>query len=191
LILFLILIGALLFGKLSRMCGGGSPRLPLGLDQWLYAVPYGVVAALAANLWVALGVYLLAVLAKRTGHGQYMDLGTWNTPVKPERLDPVVSLFYGPDTFDNYWRDFCGLVVTGAAVSLGAFLTLLVTGTPLLAFGVLLGGMLKGVAYSIGWRFKESLTEYHVEPTACGEFLTGFFAGVPLALALWVLLGVV
>jgi len=33
-------VGALLYGWNSRMAGGGPPKLPLGLDQWIYAIPY-------------------------------------------------------------------------------------------------------------------------------------------------------
>lgn len=193
------LTGALIFGYLSRMCGGAPPKLPLGLDQHLYAVPYALVTYLALNVSgasvaiMAIGTflaYLGAFLGKRTGHGQYMDLGSWESKVDPERLDSVVRLFWGPDintledtSKGNYWRDFTGLVVTGFLVSIVASLALLFTGHLLLGLGVLLGGAAKGVAYMIGWKSPIG------KPTEIGEFLTGVFGGLPLVYALIILIG--
>lgn len=97
-----ILLGGLGYGYLSRMCGGAPPKLPLGLDQWLYAIPYGVVAYLAvANPSVAIAAAVLsyfgAFLGKRTGHGQWFSLGEVVKAIEPEKLDFVATAFFGED----------------------------------------------------------------------------------------------
>lgn len=46
--IFMVLLVALVGGWISRMCGGGKPKLPWGLDQWIYALPYGACLALFA-----------------------------------------------------------------------------------------------------------------------------------------------
>lgn len=194
--LITITIFVSLYGVLSRMCGGGYLDLPYGLDQWIYALPYGILGALCGILlggWpFVVGFFIVsfafAFLGKRTGHGSYMDLATWTKGnEEPERLDFIVRLFFGRDKFtaDNqYQRDLFGLCVTGAFVTLGAVGCLIYTGHYILAPLVFLGGAAKGLAYIIGW----SINPGHVpnsqseldEATEVGELLTGVFGGIPL-----------
>lgn len=174
------------------MCGGSKPKLPLGLDQHLYAVPYAFIGYLLNPLWIPL-CYISAFLGKRTGHGQYMDLGRWLKKVTNERLDFIVKWFFGDDTFDNKDRDLCGLIITGVLTSFGTGVALLVSGHYLLALGILLTGAAKGPSYVIGWKYKDSfgklLTKVHLEPTKIGEFFTGFFPGCVIVLTILTLLG--
>lgn len=195
------------------MCGGGLPKLPLGLDQWLYAIPYGVLGFLALlpligpigtpyPWWIWIGPilsYMGAFLGKRTGHGQWMDLGSFTGIIKPERLDFINRLFFGRDINEtlvvkgNYWRDFIGLSISGLAVSLIASICLIIGGHIVAGLLVALGGFLKGFAYMIGWSVNgdsrtEFLGEHLDEATELGEFLTGFFGGFPMFYCIIILL---
>jgi hypothetical protein len=189
------------------MAGGSPPKLPLGLDQWIYAIPYGAVSYLAASLtpwmplWGIIGLTLLgyatAFLGKRTGHGQYLDLGTWTRKITPEKLDFLVELVFGKDknalednVKGNPNRDRFGLFVTGAVVASGCSIALMLSpGGIIPGLLVLLGGGAKAAAYTFGWSLDEKLKgtlgdklrPHHLhEPTGIGEYLTGFLGGLPL-----------
>lgn len=169
-----VLAFILLGGFISRMCGGGKPKLPLGIDQWLYAIPYGVITYLYSQsiLWSVLA-YLGAFLGKRTGHGGWMDLGTWTKPREDERLEFIIKALHGK--IYEYWYDFIGLCLVGLAVSL---MSAVIVGSvsPLAGFILMLSGALKAVAYSIGWKIRR-------KPTEIGEFLTGIFGYAGIAIA--------
>lgn len=146
-------------GALSRMAGGGLFKLPLGLDQWLYALPYAAVYFVLPDgwqwYWAALGAllsYAGAFLGKRTGHGQYIHL-KWGklNPAEFERLDFIVKLVFGPDKGGQYWRSVFGLAVTGLACTLLAGVCFAVSGAWAGAALVWAGGAAKGLAYMMGW----------------------------------------
>lgn len=173
----LTLIGALGYGWLSRMCGGGKPDLPFGLDAILYASLYGVVGFLLVGLWGAVFSFLFAFLGKRMGHGRFIDLGTWKKPAEREKLEYLMKPIWAVEDKSPAFYDFIGLSLSGLVCGLGLGGALILSGTSvLLGAGVMLGAALKGVSYAIGW----GLPIKH--PTELGEFLTGFFAGVPLIL---------
>lgn len=169
LIIFGLLCFAMLGGWISRMCGGGWPKLPYGLDQWLYAVPHGIVGYLATEKygWWAvlgcLGAYFCAFLFKRTGHGQYFDLGTTTKllvkasgKLNVERVDFIVSWLMGPDPNTvregpgSFRRDYLGMCVTGILLSLGTSIALFTGAYWQLALIVLSAGATKGLWYYIG-----------------------------------------
>ena len=198
---FAVILGLSIFlsvpyGILSRMCGGGFVKLPYGLDQWLYAFPFAILGYLSIGWWGVLLAGIFAFLGKRTGHGQYMDLGSWTGIVKPERLDLIVKWFFGKDPNKTHQgagskvRDFFGLCVTGAFTALGASIALALGGHLWLSLIVFLGGAAKGVAYLVGWdAWWPEMGHNLDEPTEVGEFFCGFFAGVPLFFSiLWLLL---
>jgi hypothetical protein len=162
-IAFLALVGAVVY----RIRGGLSPWMPRPVDQLIFALPYAVIAAKEHNrsTWWFFGVLIITTIALMPGHGQYMDLGTWNAPVDPERLDFIVQLFFGDDNYNNYWRDFFGLAVTGLVVTLPAAISLYKK--PVLAILLFLSGALKAVAYGLSW--------YLGFETEGGEYLTGLF----------------
>lgn len=187
----------LLGAFLSRMCGGMKPKLPWGLDQWLYALPYGLLpgAALwALNPYVAVGLGLLsyigAFLGKRTGHGGGLDLGTWTKPRGDERLEFLIKPLHGK--IPEYWYDALLLAVTGLAVSLVASAAI-ATVHPLAALPTLVGGLLKPLPYMLGWKLHpkgESSSKIHEldEATEVGEAGTGFLGYLGLGLSAIVLL---
>jgi len=113
--------------------------------------------------------------------------------VEPERLDFITKWIFGADTFDNPRRDLCGLILTGVFVTVGAAATLIANGYFPLALLILFGGALKGLAYVIGWKYKERFEKPRFgvssEATKVGELLTGLFAGVTIVLTLVALVG--
>lgn len=158
---------------LSRMSGGGWPKLPLGLDQWCYALPYLLICWPVAGLWSILP-YICAVMGKRTGHGGFMDLGRWKRKRDEERLEFIIRHLKGKIPDSRY--DFIGLAITGVSVSFVPVLVLLAS-NPVHSFVLLVSGAAKAVAYWIGWEFAPN-------PTETGEVLTGAFAGLGIALIL-------
>lgn len=183
---------ALCGGWISRMCGGAPPKLPWGLEQSIYALPY-MVAALPATVtfgaWAfsrtreresfksaIILPYLCAFIAKRTGHGGGIDLGTSTVPRKDEKLEVLTRPLRGK--LSEYWYDALFLSVTGLAVTLLAGVCIAVV-APLSGLLILVSGLLKGPAYMAGWAVYpkghgKGLPHLN-EATAIGEFLTGFF----------------
>ena len=94
--------GAAIGGFISRMCGRKSV-IPFGLEQWLYALPYGLI--FIGSLW-GIPAYIAAVLGKRTGHGQYIHLGYLPRQdySMDEKLDFLLVPFFGVDRGGAYWR---------------------------------------------------------------------------------------
>lgn len=183
----LVLFAALIWAWISRMCGGGWPKLPFGLDQWIYAIPHGVLGFVALGWWGLLA-YPVAILGKRTGHGQWFDMGTSpahndQTGLKPEKLDFIVKWFMGTDD-GSYRRDFVGMAVSGFFIAIGSVVALFASGHPLLAILVTVGGLCKPVGYALGqWvapRWGGEHNEY-------GEFIAGFIDTLCVGIAIWAL----
>lgn len=181
-----LLIFALLGGWISRMCGGAPPKLPFGLDQWLYALPYGALIAYALHLAFphsatiiisgTLGLYLLTVMAKRTGHGGGMDLGHSTVARKDEALEFLIKRWRG--RISEYAYDFLLLAITGLAVTLPSAIALIFI-SPACALLMIYSGVCKSISYVIGWRIYphgEGKGLPHLrEATAIGEFVSGYF----------------
>ncbi|MCC7305831.1 MAG: hypothetical protein IT558_06180 [Alphaproteobacteria bacterium] len=188
----------------SRMCGGAPPPLGRPYTQILYAIPLGLICLKS-------GVFTLAAFAgayfgKSTGHGQWMSLAHVIKKVHEEPLDFIVTWFWGPDprviASDDaqavilsreygltklYWRCVSGLVVVGTAVTIIPALIFGVFVSPVGALLLLISGALKGPAYMIGWKIYPTgggsgIPELN-QATQIGEFLTGLFTGVAIALA--------
>lgn len=202
--LILALLFALAGGWISRMCGGAPPKLPHGLDQWIYALPYLAAPLVFCGLnFVSVAApfaYISAVFGKRAGHGQYMDLGFTVRSTEPERLDFLVLLLMGKDhnpaamnptvltRKERYARDALGLIFTGLSVTLMCGLVIALAGEVLTGLLICLSGALKAPAYMIGWAIYPAAQGKGIphlnEATAIGEFLTGFFGYGILAMIL-------
>lgn len=163
----MILLFSLLGGWISRMHGGGWPRIPYSPDAWLYALPYGAIAFFAANIWWAIPAYLIAVMGKRTGHGNFMSLDHYKGATHgDERLEFIIKPLR--PHLSPYWYDALGLALTGSVVALGTGIVLAPT-APILAAVLVLCGAGKALAYMVGWKVSVD------KPTEIGEFLTGVF----------------
>lgn len=95
------------FAILSRMDGGGYNYLKYGLTSWIVSIPI-LLCALDMTLTnypilVAIPIsglaYGISVLGWRMGLGQYNRIVYANryTLVEPEKIDPIVSFFFGKD----------------------------------------------------------------------------------------------
>lgn len=169
------------------MAGGAPPKLPLGLDQWIYAAPYGIVVFLELlstvgtlydpypwHVWYLSAFALLcAFLGKRTGHGGGIDLGRWNKDRDPERLEFIIIRLRG--RIPEYWYDVLLLSLTGLAVTLVP--GILVAFVNPWGVAIALSGILKGPSYMVGWKIYPKGKGWGIphlnEATAIGEFLTG------------------
>ncbi len=178
---------ALAWGWIKRMSGGAPPKLPLGLDQWVFALPYllcafPVLIASAGAAKFSKGkiasifvIYMAAVTGTRTGHGGGIDMGTSTKERKDEALEFIIKPLHG--RISEYWYDALLLAVTGLAVTIPAGLGLAFI-NPLAGLSVAASGLWKAVAYMIGWMIYpegqgRGLTHLN-EATAIGEFLHGF-----------------
>lgn len=197
-VLLIVLCAALCGGWISRMCGGAPPKIPWGLDQWLYALPYLIVSlpgtiALGAYLGLknkdkayfkaaVLAPYLGAVIGKRTGHGGGIDLGTWTEARDDEALEFLIKPLHG--RISEYWYDVLLLSVTGLMVTIMAG-SIVWFVDPLAGALIILSGIMKGPAYMIGWAIYPKGSGRGIphlnEATAIGEFLTGAFGWAALA----------
>lgn len=162
---FLTTLGAVIY----RVRGGLTPALPRPFDQVLFSLAYGAAVYKASGRsWIAFLIVIAATTAAlATGHGQYMDLGTYNASVEPESLDFLVQWIFGADNFAHYWRDAFGLAVTGIVVTIPCALGLVWYRQWLPAGIIGLSGVLKYPAYEISHSLGHG--------TVLGEYLTGAF----------------
>jgi len=148
----------------SRMAGGGWPKLPYGLDAWILAAPY-LLFYPAIGLWI-LPAYLGAVLGIRLGHGRFFQ---YKQPFKagsePEKIEFLID-----DTLPVYWQKFMGMALTGFAVTLTLGFILNLYGFIAAGLIVWLSGALKAIAYML-------------PETWHSELLRGAFLGLGVALA--------
>lgn len=176
-------------GWVSRMCGGAWPRLPWGLDQWLYSIPYALIVLGATDsVLLTLLIFIGVVIGKRVGHGSGIDLGRAQK-IEPPRnlLDSLISKICWKRP--PYQRDIIFLAATGQMTTFLPALVVSFINLPA-ALALAVSGALKGPAYMIGWAIYPQGSGRGIaglnEATAMGEFLTGVFAylGIVLALAL-------
>lgn len=190
------------------MAGGGWPKLPYGLDQHIYALPYAILGGIMT--WTVgmnpFGIlagsalsYATAFLAKRTGHGQYF-LPFSAQRVEAERLDFLVKLAFGrdprvvPSNFPLdvlrrnitsygerklFLRNIFGMFVTGFGVGLGAMAIALYTGYYVVAGLLALSTAAKALSYYIGYL----VTKDPNRRTFFGEIITGVLGGIGLVLS--------
>lgn len=194
---------ASLGGWLSRMCGGGPPKLPWGLDQWIYGLPYALIALpVTATIGALVGLeekdrkymwatillpYAGAVVGKRTGHGGGIDMGTWTGERDDEALEFLIKPLRGK--ISEYWYDALLMAVTGFIVTLFAGM-FLIPFHPIAGTILMLSGLTKAPAYMIGWAIYPTGGGKGIphlnEATAIGEFLAGFFAYGVLGIVAWI-----
>lgn len=124
---------------------------PRPFNQIVFALPYAYVCYDVISWW-CLFIIIPTTLGLLTGHGKFMDLGSWKKDAEDETLEFLIKPLEGK--ISNYWYDVLGMGITGLAVTLAAGIVL---ASPLLA----LSGLLKAPAYMIGRNTEE------------GEFLTG------------------
>ena len=144
---------------LSRMSGGGKPKLPWGLDQWILPLPYLLFWPVIG--WWIVPAYLCAVLGLRLGHGRGFN---YNQPFepgsKPERVEALI-----PNDISVWCRKFLIMVLTGLAVTLGTSLALLHSGEYFPSLLLFFSGGAKALAY--------------LSPkTEISEYLRGSFLGL-------------
>lgn len=176
----------------NRIHGGGLvPSSSKGINNALFAIGVmapGIIAYLSAGNDVlqlsslAIPLAFGAVVAlKGTGHGQYFDLATWPTPVSDEKLDFIVKLFYGDDTYTSYSRDAFGLLVTGLFAVLPAAIFLGVYGGVIPAILLAVAGACKPLGYMIGWAYNPTGVEQDKpEPNVVGEYFHGALLGLTI-----------
>lgn len=172
---------ALVWGWVSRMCGGGKPHIGKIPENMFYALPHGILGYVALGWWGIPLAFGFAWLGKATGHGQYFDLGT--SPVdQPEKMDFIVRWIMGPDRKPSELRDYVGMCVSGMLIALGSVIALGIGGHILFAALVLCGGAFKGAAYEIG---KLAAKPTGIRYNEIGEYLTGFADIFAVSLAAW------
>lgn len=162
------------------MCGGGKPKLPFGLDQWVYALPYGLCLATFSPIGAILS-YIAAVGGKRTGHGQYHGRAGYVAPLEEqEQLDFIVKWFFGPDT-GGYWRKQFGLAITGMAVTLVCGIAYGIEFDALRGAAIAFSGASKVLAYMLAYFIYDKIGFRKFKATEMGEFFTGVFGWGSLA----------
>jgi len=150
-----------------RMRGGLGPHITHPIKQVLYALPYAYITYLYVDSFILVFISLgLTVLALVKGHGHNMDLGDW-----PHDADYEWYEFHKPlhGRISEYWYDVIGMCISGLTYTLPS-------GIISLNVWLAISGILKAPAYMIGWKVQGR--------TELGEWLTGGFAGLSLALLL-------
>jgi hypothetical protein len=192
-----ILLLSIYLGISSRIHGGGFLKeLPKQVRNFLWALPFAWVTGIVLNihygLWIAITgsilVTALCMLGKTLGHGNGIDLGHFK-PKKPVKYEPEKAeypLLWLRGRIHDYWYDVILMAWFGLLSVLGASIAFGFVSIPA-AIIIALGGLMKGVAYMIGWAVYdegtgEGLEEFN-EATEIGEFLTGVFAGLALGVA--------
>jgi len=176
-ILSIVLI-TLIGGLISRMSGSKDFNIGYGLEQWLYALPYGLIN-ITASWWQALLSYVGAFVGKRTGHGGGIDMGTYPHPRDPEKLEYLIIKLRG--RIPEYWYDALLMSITGLAVSLVSGIVFAVNIDLLSGALLAVSGATKGLAYMLGWAIfpkghdgNPHDSEFD-EATELAEFFTGLF----------------
>lgn len=147
-------IAALIGAFIYRMRGGMGPSFPRPIDQLLFSLPYGYLAALSGAVSGAI-VLVLTTASVAKGHGNTMDLGDYDC--EPEWYEFLIrGWLHG--RISLYWYDFVGHCISGLSCTL---LAGVVCGDPLLA----ISGILKGPAYALAKKADAG--------TEGGELLTG------------------
>jgi len=167
---------------MSRWHGGGFINgSPKALKTFLWSVPFAAAGVWASGWVMGLVALALCMAGKATGHGGGMDLA--HSPKEPgaarepEKLEYLI--LWAHPYIPRYLYDAILLALVGfAAVSGGA---VAVGWTdPLAGLLIAAGGLLKPVAYMVGWavypKGQGKGPPDLNEATEIGEFITGVFA---------------
>ena len=181
--IFLTIFG----GLLGRWHGGGFFKAPKQVKSLIWALPFAfcavvILKSVEAPTWVQITVPLLVLIGDmiglNTGHGGFMDFGTWLLARGKEKLEFIIFWLRGKVTERVY--DALGLVVIGTARNLSPAL-FMVFFNPLASLVLIISGALSHVlGYWIGWtvypegqrvadsKFKQNFDE----ATEWGEFIS-------------------
>lgn len=163
-----LVLFSILGGLISRWHGGGFFPAPKALKNVVWAAPFAVAVFLfTGNIPLSIVALGLCIAGKAIAHGIYIDLGRWKGG-------------------KGYWHDFAGLTSVGFLAVYGAVIAFVLMGFLIPALVIAIGGLLKGVAYEIGWSIYPQGTGKGIpwlnEATAIGEFLTGVAAYAALGI---------
>lgn len=174
-------------GLISRFHGGGFVGgFNKSIKNLLWAIPFGVIPYLAGtHLIVSTLSVLLCLIGKASGHGRGLGLnGPMKEGAKPEKIEIIIR-WLEPSLTTHAYKHLIlacsgAFAVSGAVV---AFSTLSLSA----GIVVLFGGILKGLAYEIGYKIYPQGTgrgiKHFNEATQIGELLAGFFAYGGLVIA--------
>jgi len=126
---------------MSRASGGGWPKIPYGLDQFILALPYLLFYS-QIGLWV-IPAYFSAVLALRSGHGRGFD---YHLPFKPGSEPEKVEILI-PDSLPVKYQKMLIMALTGLAVTVLPAILLVTHSFWLCGTVLALSGALKFAAY--------------------------------------------
>lgn len=162
---------------ISRWHGGGIFKSPKFIKNTIWAAPFGIAAFfVTGSFWLAALSFALCLAGKATGHGGFMDLGTWTKQRSREALEFLIKPLH--DKIPESYYDALGLSVVGLAAVSGGVLAFAAV-SPIAALILAIGGVLKSGAYMVAKEFVFA----HEEFTPYGEALSGAFAYVTLAIA--------
>lgn len=186
-------------GLIYRIRGGLLP-VPITISRSVFCIPFCIPAAIHAYNALALHKYglfwawelgalialILTDLAVTTGHGEWQGYKQPMTGTA-EKEDFLIG-WLAPNRFANpptmsatamYWYKFLGMLVNGSLIAFSAALSV---ASPI----IWLGGALKCMAYAIGWKIYPNGSGKGIsgfnQATQIGEFCTGFFMWLGIAL---------
>lgn len=140
---------AVLGGVLNRWRGRASKwkkYFPRPLPQIALALPYAYAAYEHSGWWGGIGVLVLGTLGWCTGHGGFMDLGTWTKDRENETSEELIARLRGK--IPEYWYDVLGLAITGLCATMWAGM---VIGSVWLSFSGALKAVGYMIAHKVGW----------------------------------------
>jgi len=208
--LILICIKVVLLGAVyGRIDGGGLVKVSEWIERSLIMFFFVLACTPFAGLY-ALFAYT-GVVGIATGHGQYfLARKLVGQKEHKERVDPIVSLFFGKDWRANfhhehkftkeekqyyennvkaklYWRCVFGMFMTGSLVGLPAAIVSIVFGQYLIAGVFALTGVVKAAAYVFGCELKRA-TSKRVKETEIAEYANGGLRNVLCLVVLYLIL---
>lgn len=171
-----VLLAGLVGAGLYRFRGMENPWwFPSFIRRAMFAwVPVAVIVGFNLDAfstwpyWIVIGVTMFfTFLTTIMGHGGYMDFGH----VDREEKEWIPEIFL-PQDKGEFWHDATGMAISGASYAV-SFIGLLFSVGAGWA-GLFLVGVLKALAYIIGWFFYDLVKMNR--PTEVAEILWGFFA---------------
>lgn len=168
--LLVALLGAILY----RLRGlDNKVARTIGLVGW--SLSLGAACLLFAPWWVGILVAVGSAAMVSRGHGDWQDWGHSHLSDPDEWLNPIVHRLTSER--DGPAHDALGMALSGMATTLPLAIALFVY-RPLAGFLLLLAGLLKALAYAIGWWifgiFGRDAGPRHLKAgTEMGEALTG------------------
>lgn len=168
---------------MGRVDGAGSFKINVLEKLIICFIAFVLPLSVFAGAWSLLGFAAYAGVA--AGHGQYF-LNRQIKIIQPERWDFLVKLLFGDDPRINgiigdygrtklYWRNVGGMFVTGMLAGLPAVSISLVFGQFQIAGLFALSGVIKPIAYMIGYQFFNKKED---EGAVAAEWIHGALRGL-------------